>query len=120
MLTMISKIAADSQLQANLGDLELFDYRCGSDEETADFEYKHLLKRLRNTLLRMKCTTLDGVVLTTQLLKSHLLELGTKDVDGINALLSPKDKQDVKLIELRFVFTSLISQCCYLCPAGRA
>lgn len=98
MLTMISKIAADSQLQANLGDLELFDYCCGSDEETADFEYKHLLKHLHNTLLQMKCTTLDGVVLTTQLLKSHLLELGTKDVDGINALLSPKDKQDVKLM----------------------
>ena len=42
--------------------------------------------------------TLDGVVLTPQLLKRHLLKQGLKDERGINALLSPKDKQDVKLM----------------------
>ena len=42
--------------------------------------------------------TLDGVVLTPQLLKRHLLKQGIKDERGINALLSPKDKQDVKLM----------------------
>ena len=42
--------------------------------------------------------TLNGVVLTPQLLKRHLLKQGLKDERGINALLSPKDKQDVKLM----------------------
>jgi hypothetical protein len=42
--------------------------------------------------------TLDGVVLTAQLLKRHLLKQGLKDERGVNALLSPKDKQDVKLM----------------------
>jgi hypothetical protein len=42
--------------------------------------------------------TLDGVVLTAQLLKRHLLKQGLKNERGINALLSPKDKQDVKLM----------------------
>ena len=42
--------------------------------------------------------TLHGVVLTPQLLKRHLLKCGLKDERGINALLSPKDKQDVKLM----------------------
>ncbi|KIM80525.1 hypothetical protein PILCRDRAFT_822243 [Piloderma croceum F 1598] len=41
--------------------------------------------------------TLDGAVLTPQLLKRHLLKHGLKDERGINALLSLKDKQDVKL-----------------------
>jgi hypothetical protein len=42
--------------------------------------------------------TLDGVVLTPQLIKAHLLNASTLDERGINALLSPKDKQDVKLM----------------------
>src|ERR1700691_5414971 len=54
MLTMNSKLAPDSKLQALLGDLELLNCLCGLDDETADFEYKQLLKRLRNTLLWLK------------------------------------------------------------------
>ena len=73
LLTMDRELELESELHEILGQLELLNLRCGSDQETPDFEYKHLLKRLRNTLLRMKCTTLDGVVLTPQLLKSHLL-----------------------------------------------
>jgi hypothetical protein len=49
---------------------------------TADINYKHLLKWLRNTLLHLKCITLDGVVLTPQLLKCHLMTLGIKDEQG--------------------------------------
>ena len=42
--------------------------------------------------------TLDGVVLTPQLIKAHLLNASMLDERGINALLSPKDKQDIKLM----------------------
>jgi hypothetical protein len=95
---LIEELPPDSQLRAQLGNLVLFNYICGLNGETADIDYKHILKRLRNTLLRLKCITLDGVVLTPQLLKRHLLKQGLKDERGINALLSPKDKQDVKLM----------------------
>jgi hypothetical protein len=97
-LTLIREIAPDSELRSRIGDLALFNYLCGAYDVTADIDYKHLLKRFRNTLLRLKCITLDGVVLTPQLLKRHLMTLGIKDERGINALLSPKDKQDVKLM----------------------
>jgi hypothetical protein len=42
--------------------------------------------------------TLDGIVLTPQLIKSHLLKAGLKDEHRINAFLSLEDKQDVKLM----------------------
>ena len=69
MLTLIHELERDSDLRNQLGDLALFNFLCGIDNETADIDYKHILKRLRNTLLRLKCMTLDGVVLTPQLLK---------------------------------------------------
>jgi hypothetical protein len=93
-----SEGSCNSDLQNQLGDLALFNFLCGIDDETADIDYKHILKRLRNTPLWLKCMTLNGVVLTPQLLKRHLLKHGLKDERGINALLSPKDKQDVKLM----------------------
>jgi len=98
LLTMDRELESESELREILGKLEPLNLRCGSNQKTPDFEYKHVLKRLRNTLLRMKCTTLDGVVLTPQLLKSHLLQHMAKDERGVNAILSPKDKQDVKLM----------------------
>jgi hypothetical protein len=98
MLTLIHEPKLDSYLQKQLGELGLFNYLCGSAEETADIDYKHILKCLWNTLLQLKCMALDGVVLTPQLLKWHLLKQGLKDEHGINALLLPKDKQDVKLM----------------------
>src|ERR1700683_5024235 len=59
LLTMDRELEVESELHKILGKLELLNLHCGSDQETPDFEYKHLLKRLCNTLLRMKCTTMD-------------------------------------------------------------
>jgi hypothetical protein len=95
---MTSELAPHSKLQSILEDLKLFNYLCKPDNVIADFEYKHVLKRLQNMLLQLKCTTLGSVVLTPQLLKNHLLQHILKDERGVNALLSPKDKQDVKLM----------------------
>lgn len=95
---MKTTISANSPLQSILRDLELFNYECGENEETMDIKYKHLLKCLQNTLIHAKCTTIDSIVLTLQVLKHHLLSLGIKDEQGINALLSTKDKQDIKLM----------------------
>ena len=98
LLTLIKECLLDSQLCAQLSNPTLFNYSCGINDETADIDYKHILKHLCNTLLRLKCMTLDGVVLTPQLFKWHMLKQGFKGEHGINALLSPKDKQDIKLM----------------------
>jgi hypothetical protein len=98
LLTLISEVMHDSPLREKLGFMSLFNYLSGEDDLTGDIDYKHILKRLRNTLLQLKCMTLDGVVLTPQLIKAHLLKASALDKRGINALLSPKDKQDVKLM----------------------
>jgi hypothetical protein len=46
LLTLIHNLAPDSELRAQLGNLALFNYICGIDDETADIDYKHILKRL--------------------------------------------------------------------------
>ena len=79
LLTLISEVMPDSPLHEKLGIMSLFNYLCGEDDLTGDIDYKHILKRLRNTLLRLKCMTLDGVVLTPQLIKAHLLNASMLD-----------------------------------------
>jgi hypothetical protein len=96
MITMAHELDAQSPLRQQLGNLRLFNYRCGADDITADIDYKHVLKRFRNTLLRSKGITMKGIVLTQQILKSHLLGTG-RDEHRVNAILSPNDKQDIKL-----------------------
>lgn len=98
MLTMSSMLAIDDPLREMLGDMSLFNFLCGEDNITGDIDYKHILKRLCNKLLRLKCMTLDSVTLTVRLIKLELMKAGIKDESAINAFLSPKDKQDVNLM----------------------
>lgn len=91
-------LAIDDPLREMLGDMSLFNFLCGEDNITGDIDYKHILKRLCNTLLRLKCMTLDSVTLTVRLIKLELMKAGIKDESAINAFLSPKDKQDVNLM----------------------
>jgi hypothetical protein len=98
LLTLKSDLPLNSTLQLQLADMVLFNYLCGEDNITADIDYKNILRRLQNTLLHLKCMTLNGIVLTPQLIKSHLLKASLKEKCRINAPLSPKDKQDVKLM----------------------
>jgi len=51
MLTLIRELDLNSDLRNQLGDLALFNFLCGTNDETADIDYKHILKRLRNTSL---------------------------------------------------------------------
>ncbi|KAF8154518.1 hypothetical protein B0H34DRAFT_809113 [Crassisporium funariophilum] len=80
-----------------LAPLPLFNLRCGPNNVTPDFDWKHVFKRFRNTLLRIMGFTLDGIRITSSVLQGHLLAAGmaTHEVD---ALLSPNDKQDVTLM----------------------
>lgn len=95
-ITMTSEVALGSPLREKLGVLPLFDYHCGPDDITMDIDYKHLFKRLWNTLIRAQGTTIDDVVITQQILKAHLLHNGQLTDHRINTLLRPGDRQDVK------------------------
>ncbi|KAH9925086.1 hypothetical protein B0H21DRAFT_700940 [Amylocystis lapponica] len=76
--------------------LKLFNLACGADDLTADIDYRHLLKRFRNSILRLKGVTLDDVVLTTSVLRRHLEDCGFSP-QRIRSMLSPNDKQNVPL-----------------------
>ncbi|KAJ7842124.1 hypothetical protein B0H14DRAFT_3692846 [Mycena olivaceomarginata] len=97
-LAFIMLLDPNGALFKKLGDLPLFDYHCGHNEITMDIDFKHLFKRFRNTLIRMTSSTIDGVVLTHQLIKAHLLRNSPHDARHINSLLNPNDRQNVKLI----------------------
>lgn len=87
-----------SALFKQLGDLPLFDYHCGRDELTMDIDFKHLFERFRNTLIRLTASTIDGVVLTRQLLKTHLSRDSRHSSRHIDSVLNPSDRQDAKLM----------------------
>jgi hypothetical protein len=64
---------------------------------TPDFDWKHVLKRFRNTAIRQKGFSLNGRAFSTSVLREHLKSLEMTD-QTIEALLSPNDKQDVVLM----------------------
>lgn len=70
--------------------------RVGNDDLTADKDYKHIFKRLRNLLLREKGLTVHGVHLKPSVLRSHFQKCNMNST-RIEYLLNPNDRQDVKL-----------------------
>jgi hypothetical protein len=76
--------------------LDLFDTFVSVDDITADKDYKHIFKRLRNTLLREKGSMVHGIKLTRGLIHKHLSNSGLPRVH-IEHVLNPTDKQDVVL-----------------------
>jgi hypothetical protein len=68
----------------------------GDDDLTADKDYKHVFKRLRNLLLRENGSIVHGVHLKPSVLRSHFHN-NNMTLMRINYLLNPNDRQDVKL-----------------------
>lgn len=68
----------------------------GEDDLTADKDYKHVFKRMRNLLLRTRGLKVHGVHILPSVLRSHFLENGSQ-LSHVNSILKPEDKQDVKL-----------------------
>ena len=97
LLTLTDELESSDPLRRQLGELRLFNYKCGPDQSTGDIEYKHLLKRLRNSLLRSLGCTINGSLINQEILRHHLSSTGL-DKHRINAIISPNDKQDVKLM----------------------
>lgn len=69
-------------------------FRVGPDDLTCDIDYKHVFKRLRNTLLRANGTTVNGIQITPSVLRVHLLASGLSETSA-DALLNPRDRQNV-------------------------
>jgi hypothetical protein len=59
-------------------------------------DYKHLLKRFRNTLLHSKGVTIEGALITAAVLRRHLRSTQLSE-ESISTLLSASDRQNVKL-----------------------
>lgn len=77
---------------------DLFSFVCGEDEITNDPDWKHVFKRLRNTLLRQSGVTIDNTSLSADIIKVHLVEAERMTADAAQRLLAPNDRQDVTLM----------------------
>ncbi|EIM87715.1 uncharacterized protein STEHIDRAFT_121332 [Stereum hirsutum FP-91666 SS1] len=77
---------------------DLFSRVCGEDEITNDADWKHVFKRLRNTLLRQSGITIDDISLSSDIIKAHLVESQRMAADAAQRLLAPNDRQDVTLM----------------------
>jgi hypothetical protein len=95
-LTYIVLLAPTSPIYTHLVHLELLNLFIGTDDITADKDYKHVFKYFHNTLLREKGSIVHGVKLTCGLICKHLQDTGHSDVH-IEHVLNPTDKQDVVL-----------------------
>jgi hypothetical protein len=70
--------------------------KVGNDDITANKDYKHVFKRLRNLMLRQRGFQIHGIHITQTVIQSHLRSNNLSSV-RIDNLLKPEDKQDVKL-----------------------
>lgn len=95
-LTYVAPLAPSSPIYDQLIHLNLMDCFVGPDDITADKDYKHIFKRLRNALLRENGCVVRGIHLTRSLIGKHLKDSGCTDTH-INYVLDPTDKQDVVL-----------------------
>jgi hypothetical protein len=97
LLTLMQTHSFKPPIYEILSTLHLFNLLYGKDDPTADPDWKHILKWFRNTLLCLMVIIIDNMVITTAILKTHLLMAGINET-AVDALLSPNDKQDVVLM----------------------
>jgi hypothetical protein len=98
LLTFIHELDRNGELFKKICDLPLFDYHCGDDDITGNIDYKHICKCLRNSLIRQLASTINGVVLTPQLIKQHLLCDSHHNFHHVIGILNPNNRQNVKLM----------------------
>ncbi|KAF8188597.1 hypothetical protein K438DRAFT_2146607, partial [Mycena galopus ATCC 62051] len=95
-VTMNRDLDPDSPIHPLLSPLQLMNLRVGEDDVTADKDYRHVLKTLRNLLMRLKGIKILGCIITPALLKQHLYAAGHSQAQ-VHSFLNPDDKQDVDL-----------------------
>jgi hypothetical protein len=95
-LTMNTTLKVDSPIYEQLRPLPFMNYLVGSDDITADKDFKHIFKRQRNLMMRNKGIFIQGFCVTPPILRAHLQSNGVSSF-RLRALLNPNDKQDVIL-----------------------
>ena len=106
-IALLRPLDPSSRIYPLLCKLPLFNLMCGENDITADFDWKHVLKRFRNTLLRLKGIEIDGVAISTSIIKAHLVSNGMSSYEA-EELLDPDDKQDVVLMTKLLLAISLL------------
>lgn len=97
LLTMCQELTSSSPLYRLLGPLPLFNRLVGSEDIVCDKDWRHVLKRLCNTLLRGSPLHINGSTLTRPLIKCHLVDGLGMNSSTADTLISPNDPQDVVL-----------------------
>ncbi len=94
---MSRELDSTSPIYQLLHPLPLFNCLVGTDDLTCDKDWKHVLKRFRNTLVRTAPLRVHGGTLTRPLIKRHLMDGLNLKSHTADSLLSPNDPQDVVL-----------------------
>lgn len=98
LLTMCYELSPSSAIYSLLGPLPLFNRLVGADDLVCDKDWRHVIKRFRNTLLHNSTPLrINGSTLTRPLIKRHLVEALSMSSSTADSLLSPNDPQDVVL-----------------------
>lgn len=95
-LTFKRELDTNSSIYPHLKPLPFMNLEVGDDDLTADKDYKHVFKRLRNLMLRTRGLKVHGIDITLTTIRSHLRS-NNLTATTIENLLKPDDKQDVKL-----------------------
>lgn len=107
IICMDRLLSPSSPIYPSLSPLTFFVFLHGVDEIMNDPDWKHVLKRLRNNLLRSAGITIANVSISTSVIKVHLIKNGMTS-SAANRLLAPNDRQDVVLmIQLLNAISSL-------------
>ena len=106
-IALLHPLDPSSQIYPILSKLSLFNLMCGENDITAEFDWKHVLKRFQNTLLRLKGIEIDGVAISTSVIKAHLVSNGMSSYEA-DELLGRDDKQDVVLMTKLLLAISLL------------
>ncbi|KAH6885601.1 hypothetical protein BKA70DRAFT_1377423 [Coprinopsis sp. MPI-PUGE-AT-0042] len=96
ILTFKAKLSPRSPIHIHLSSLAFLDLMVGDDDLTCDKDWKHVLKQLRNLLLRISGIVVNAERITPDIVKHHLKSSG-QSKEHINSIYNPDDKQDVKL-----------------------
>ena len=100
---MTCKIGTGSKIYHIVSKLRFLDLEVGKNEETVDFDSKHLAKRLSNYIIGSNCTIGSSTLFRKDML--GILKLSPiSPKHSVEELINPKDKQNVGLAT-NFLYT---------------
>jgi hypothetical protein len=96
MLTMHQTLPDSSPISPLLKSLDLMNFLVGEDDVTADKDFRHVDKRIRNLLLRKRGIAVGDQIITPSIIRHHLSEAGHSKAH-LDSIMRPNDLQDTML-----------------------